>query len=108
MIGVLQYLFTVRGTLKHLRSDNGPEFVSKLICHWRKYAAVETLFIAKGSPWGNGYVEPFSGTLRDEMLTLEIFLCFEEACWVIDRWQLDYSHHRIHRSLDNNFPPRMR
>ena len=85
---------------EHIRSDNGPEFVSKVICRWLKAADVKTLFIAKGSPWENGYVESFNGTLRDELLNREIFLSFEEACWVIDRWRLDYNHHRIHSSLD--------
>jgi len=41
---------------------------------------------AKGSPWENGYVESFNGTLRNESLNHEIFLSIEEACWVIDRW----------------------
>ena len=60
VMGVLQYLFAVRGTPDHLRSDNlgndnlrndtGPEFVSKIICSWLKEADVKTLFIAKGSP----------------------------------------------------------
>ena len=65
VMGVLQYLFAVRGTPDHLRSDNlgsdnlgndnlrndtGPEFVSKIICRWLKEADVKTLFIAKGSP----------------------------------------------------------
>ena len=58
----------------------------------------------KGSPWENGYVESFNGTLRDELLNREIFLSFEEACWVIDRWRLDYKHHRIHSSLDYQTP----
>jgi hypothetical protein len=106
---VLQYLFAVRGTPELIRSDNlgndtGPEFVSKVICRWLKQADVKTLFIAKGSPWENGYVESFNGTLRDELLNREIFLSFEEACWVIDRWRLDYNHHRIHSSLDCQTP----
>ncbi|MAI31416.1 MAG: hypothetical protein CMM07_07070, partial [Rhodopirellula sp.] len=63
-----------------------------------------TLFIAKGSPWENGYVESFNGTLRDELLNREIFLSFEEARLVIDRWRLDYNHHRIHSSLDYQTP----
>ena len=85
VVGVLQYLFAVRGTPEHIRSDNlgndsGPEFVSKVICRWLKQADVKTLFIAKGSPWENGYVESFNGTFRDELLNREIFLSFEEAC----------------------------
>ncbi|MDB4676923.1 DDE-type integrase/transposase/recombinase [bacterium] len=51
VMGVLQNLFAVRGIPKHIRSDNGPEFVSKAICHWLTEADVKTLFIAKGSPW---------------------------------------------------------
>ena len=100
----MQYLLAVRGTPTHIRSDNGPEFVSKVICRWLKEADVKTLFIAKGSPWENGYVESFNDTLRDELLNREIFLSFEEACWVIDRWRLDYNHHRIHSSLDYQTP----
>ena len=38
------------------------------------------------------------------LLNREIFLSFEEACWVIDRWRLDYNHHRIHSSLDYQTP----
>jgi putative transposase len=47
VMGVLQDLFAVRGTPEHIRSDNGPEFVSKAICRWLKEADVKTLFIAK-------------------------------------------------------------
>ena len=49
VIGVLQYLFAVRGMPEHIRSDNGPQFVSRLICRWLKEAAVKTLFIAKAA-----------------------------------------------------------
>ncbi|MDB4331783.1 DDE-type integrase/transposase/recombinase [bacterium] len=93
VIDVLQYLFAVRGTPEHIRSDNGPEFVSKVVCCWLKEADVKTLLIAKGSPWENACVESFNGTLRDELPNREIFLSFEEARWVMDRLRLDYNHH---------------
>ena len=54
IVGVLQYLFAVRGTPQHLRSDNGPEFVARSVRRWLEQADVGTLFIAKGSPWENG------------------------------------------------------
>ncbi|MGI9467440.1 MAG: integrase core domain-containing protein [Rubripirellula sp.] len=47
-----------------------------MIVYLLKEAARRTSFIAKGSPWKNGYVAPFNGTLRDELLNREIFLCF--------------------------------
>jgi putative transposase len=104
VIGILQYLFAVRGTPQYLRSDNGPEFVAQAIRCWLDKAGVKTLFIAKGSPWENGYVESFNGKLRDELLNRELFLSLEEARWVIDRWRLDYNHHRIHSSLNYQTP----
>ncbi len=58
------------------------------------------LFIATGTPWENVDVESFNGTLGEELLSHELFVSFEEACWVIDRWRLDYNHPRIPRSLD--------
>ena len=104
VIDVLQYLFAVRGAPKHIRSDNGPEFVAKELTKWLKQANVETLFIAPGSPWENGYVESFNGKLRDELLNGELFLSLAEARWVIDRWRLDYNHHRLHSSIDYQTP----
>ena len=104
VIDVLQYLFAVRGTPEHLRSDNGPEFVARSVRRWLDQAGVGTLFIAKGSPWENGYVESFNGKLRDELLNRELFLSLEDARWVIDRWRLDYNHHRRHSALDYETP----
>ena len=104
LIGILQYLFAVRGTPQHLRSDNGPEFVANTVRRWLEKAGVETLFIAKGSPWENGYVESFNGKLRDELLNRELFLSLEDARWVIDQWRLNYNHRRIHSSLNYQTP----
>lgn len=104
VIGILQYLFAVRGTPQYLRSDNGPEFVAQAVRRWVDAAGVATLFIAKGSPWENGYVESFNGKLRDELLNRELFLSLEEARWVIDRWRLDYNHRRLHSALEYQTP----
>ena len=104
VIGVLQYLFAVRGTPQHIRSDNGPKFVAKAVCRWLEKADVKTLFVAKGSPWENGYVESAGGKLRDELLNREIFLSLDEVRWVMDRWRLDYNHHRIHTALGYQTP----
>ena len=104
VIEVLQYLFAVRGAPEHLRSDNGPEFVAQAVTRWLDRAGVKTLFIAKGSPWENGYVESFNSRLRDELLDRELFLSLADARWVVDRWRLDYNHHRPHSSLDYQTP----
>jgi transposase InsO family protein len=38
-----------------------------------------TLYIQPGSPWENGYVESFSGKLRDELLDREFFYTLTEV-----------------------------
>jgi len=104
VVEVLQYVFAVRGAPEFIRSDNGPEFVAREVRRWLARAGVKTLFIAKGSPWENGYVESFNSRFRDEMLDRELFLGIEDARWVIDRWQLDYNHHRMHSALNYQTP----
>ena len=100
VIEVLQYLFAVRGAPENLKSDNGPEFVARAVACWPDQSLVKTLFIAKGSPWENGYVESFNSRFRDELLDRELFVGLEDARWVVDHWRLDYNQHRPHSLLD--------
>ena len=104
VVEVLGYLFAVRGVPEHIRSDNGPEFVARVVTRWLYRAGVKTLFIAKGSPWENGYVESFNSRFRDELLNRELFVGLEDARWVVDRWRLDYNHQSPHSSLDYQPP----
>ena len=97
---ILEYLFLVRGKPRYLRSDNGPEFVAKVLRRWLEGSGVGPLFIEPGHPWENAYVESFNGKLRDELLNLELFLSLEEAKYVAERWRLDYNHHRPHSALN--------
>jgi len=100
----LQYVFALRGAPEHIRSDNGPEFVAKEIRRWLGRAAVDTLYIKKGSPWENGYVESFNGRLRDELLNRELFLSLPEARYVLDEWREEYNQRRPHSGLDWRTP----
>ena len=82
-----------------VRSDNGPEFTAELIRLWLQGLQVQTLFIASGSPWENGYVESFHGKLRDELLDREIFYTLTEAKVLIERWRREYNTIRPHSAL---------
>jgi transposase InsO family protein len=104
VVEVLRYLFAVRGAPDFIRSDNGPEFASKAVEKWLEASEVETLFVAPGSPWENGYVESFNSKLRDELLDRELFLHIDEVRYVVDRWRMDYNHYRPHSSLDYMAP----
>jgi len=91
-------LFILRGIPEHIRSDNGPEFTAKAVRKWLGQIGVKTLFIEKGSPWENGYIESFNGKMRDELLDREIFTTLEEAKILIEQWRRHYNQVRPHSS----------
>jgi transposase InsO family protein len=95
----LAELFITRGIPEHIRSDNGPEFTAKAVRRWLQRLGVQTLFIEPGSPWENGYVESFNGTLRDGILDGEIFTTLLEAKVLIENWRREYNTIRPHSSL---------
>lgn len=99
VIKVLGELLMVRGVPKHIRSDNGPEFIAKRLRRWLADHQVGLLCIAPGSPWENGCNESFNGKLRDECLNLELFTSLREAKVVIEDFRLEYNHRRPHSSL---------
>ena len=89
----------MRGIPEYIRSDNGPEFVSKKVRNWLKNGGTQTLYIEPGNPWENGYIESFNGKLRDELLNLEIFDTLFEAKVLVERWRREYNTLRPHSSL---------
>ena len=104
VIGVLEYLFAIRGTPGFIRSDNGPEFIADAIKGWLVEKGVGTLYIEPGCPWENGYAESFHGTFRNELLDRELFGSVKEAKVLAEQWRLEYNHHRPHSSLGYRTP----
>jgi len=104
VIGVLEYLFMVRGVPRFIRSDNGPEFIANAIKQWLADKAVGTLYIAPGSPWENGYIESFHGRFREELLNRELFYSVREAKVLAEDWRQEYNHHRPHSGLKYKTP----
>lgn len=106
VIRQLQVLFARHGVPRHIRSDNGPEFIAKKL---RKHLAdckVETLYVEPGCPWQNGIVESFNGRLRDECLDLNTFYSLAEAKVVIEDYRRYYRDQRPHSSLGYKTPKR--
>ncbi len=99
VIDELFNLFIFRGIPAHIRSDNGPEFTARAVRRWLSRLGVKTLFIERGSPWENGYIESFNGKLRDELLNREIFTTLTEAKILIEQWRREYNLVRPHSSL---------
>ena len=107
VIFALADLFLKYGLPKHIRSDNGPEFIAKRLRSWLKQLEVQPLFIQPGSPWENGYCESFNGKMRYELLDGEIFFSLLEAKVIIERWRQHYNTKRPHSSLGYKPPAPM-
>jgi transposase InsO family protein len=104
IVMVLDELTAIRGTPEHIRSDNGPELVSKAVKAWCEESGTGALYINPGSPWQNGIVESFNGRLRDELLSSEIFDTLAEARYLADRRRLHDNHRRPQRALGKQTP----
>jgi putative transposase len=99
VIDVLSRLVSERGAPSFLRSDNGPEFVSKALLSWIVGQGIGTALIEPGKPWQNGVTESFNGKFRDECLSLEWFRTRAEAKVIIESWRQHYNAVRPHSSL---------
>jgi putative transposase len=99
VVDVLARLVSVHGAPSFVRSDNGPEFVSKALLRWVTDERIETAFIDPGKPWQNGTDESFNGRFRDECLSLEWFRSRPEAAILIEGWRNHYNDVRPHSSL---------
>ena len=108
VIEVLAQLISVHGAPRYLRSDNGPEFVSRAILQWLLAAGIDTALIDPGKPWQNGTDESFNGKFRDECLNVEWFRTRPEATIVIEQWRRHYNDVRPHSSLGYLTPQEFR
>ena len=104
VIEVLSRLVSAHGAPRYLRSDNGPEFVSRAVLQWLTTASIDTAYIDPGKPWQNGSNESFNGKFRDECLSLEWFPDRINAKITIEDWRKHYNEVRPHSSLGNKTP----
>lgn len=94
---VLQWLSKAieeHGAPRYLRSDNGSEFIARIVQQWLRENAIRTIYIEPASPWQNGFVESFHGRFRDECLNREQLWTLTEARVVIEDFRREYKELR--------------
>lgn len=104
VIEVLARLVSEHGAPRYLRSDNGPEFVSRAVLKWLQGEGIETAYVEPGKPWQNGTAESLNGKFRDECLSMEWFRNRTEARVIIETWRRHYNEDRPHSSLGYRTP----
>ena len=105
VIRVLEAAVAQRGSApQFIRSDNGPEFIAKVVREWITQRGFQTLYIEPGSPWQNAYSESFNSRLRDELLNREVFATLAEAKVLGREYRRTYNEQRLHSSLAYQTP----
>jgi putative transposase len=101
---VLARVIGRRGAPTRIRSDNGSEFICKVLTDWYSHAGMKAIPVAAASPWENGYIESFNSRLRDEFLNCEEFESVSDAKSKGTWWRREYNRIRPHGSLSYKTP----
>ncbi|MDX2154133.1 MAG: IS3 family transposase [Bryobacteraceae bacterium] len=108
VVAALQAAIARLGAPRHLRSDNGGEFIARALQDWLREAGVKPRFIEPGSPWQNGVIESFNARFRDECLDRELLGSVLEAQVLARQFRDEYNQIRPHSSLEYATPDEFR
>jgi len=104
VIGHLEELIEYYGKPKYIRTDNGPEFISKEYKEWCHKHQITRVYSEPGKPMQNGYVERFNRTFREDILDAYLFSSIRQFQIVADKIIDDYNDNHPHESLGGQSP----
>lgn len=104
VIQSLEQIIELHGKPKKIRTDNGPEFRSKLFQKWLFTNGIEWSRIQKGKPQQNAIIERFNKTYREDVLDANIFMNITQVNEITNTWINDYNNERPHQSLNYQTP----
>ncbi len=91
-------------TMPVIRTDNGPQFVSKLFGDTCESLDIVHERIPPRTPNLNAYMESFHSLLERDLFSKRDFLTFEEAYEALDQYMDFYNNRKMHGSL-KRMPP---
>lgn len=97
-----------RGAGLTLTTDNGTQFTSTRFIQTLGRLGITHRRTAYNHPEGNGLIERFHRSLKEEEVWLHEYRSLEEARDSIGRWIHDYNHHRPHQALKYRTPAEAR
>lgn len=103
VVSELDRIVEWRGKPERLRVDNGPEFIAQALKDWCG-DSIELVFIEKGKPQQNGYIERFNRTYREEVLDAYAFENLNQARLLTQAWMWVYNNERPHSALGYRTP----
>ncbi|WP_373369668.1 DDE-type integrase/transposase/recombinase [Laribacter hongkongensis] len=70
---MLDQVAQFRGYPLAVRTDNWPEFTSRVFMDWARRHGIQHILIQPGRSMQNGYVESFNARFRDKYLNEQVF-----------------------------------
>jgi putative transposase len=104
LVAVLDELIWSRGKPLAIRTDNGPEFISKCFTTWCKERNIENRYIQPGQPTQNAYIERFNRLFREDVLDAYVFEDLKQVKRLAEEWKTDYNLNHPHSSLGGISP----
>ena len=104
LIESLEQAIEKHGKPKFIRTDNGPEFISKAFQLWMHKNGIKWYAIEKGKPQQNCFIERFNRTAREEFFDLNLFRDLQQANELAGVYLNEYNDYRPHESLLNQTP----
>ena len=99
-----QLPFGSRGAGLTLTTDNGTQFTSSRFIEVVSSLGINHRRTAFHHPEGNGYIERFHRSLKEEEVWINEYQNLDEARTSIARYIQEYNHDRPHRGLGNLTP----
>lgn len=104
IVRILEELIWHRGIPHAIRSDNGPEFISKTYTAWCAEHGIEQRFIQPGQPTQNAYIERFNRLFREDVLDAYLFEDLKQVRDLAEEWKIDYNLNHPHSALGGRSP----
>lgn len=104
LVQQLKELITSRSKPKRIRTDNGPEFLSKVFTDFCAENGIELQYIQPGKPAQNAYIERLNRTFREDVLDAYLFGSITEVNAIAYEWQIEYNSNHPHKALNGLSP----
>lgn len=104
VVRALEQIIEWRGKPTAIRSDNGPEYIGKILSEWAQRKGVRLDHIQPGKPQQNAYVERFNRTVRYDWLGHYLFESIAEVQDYATDWIWFYNHERPNMALGGITP----
>ena len=104
VIRALTQIIEWRGKPSVLRSDNGPEYISKVLSDWANDNDIRLDFIQPGNPQQNAYIERYNRTVRYDWLEQYLWTAIAEIQDYATKWLWTYNHERPNMALGGITP----